>query len=101
MPVTDLYIESPSSPLSYYSSSVYPVRSETILTNSLISPSYYTPNTLLYVDTPFKGELDVYPDGTQTSGGTTLPANPNASPLDELAKVVLLLEPNLLRGNIG
>jgi len=50
MPVTDIYVESP---LSYYSSSVYPIRSETILTNSLITPSYYVPNTLLYVDTPY------------------------------------------------
>ena len=28
-------------------------KSETVLVNSVISPSYYVPNTLLYADTPY------------------------------------------------
>ena len=31
----------------------YPTRSQSMLLNSLISPSYYVPNTLMYVDTPY------------------------------------------------
>jgi hypothetical protein len=52
---------------------------------------------LLYVDVPDKGELDIYPVGTQTSPGFEYnKLNPNESPLNESAKLVTEPGPILL-----
>ena len=58
---------------------------------------------LLYVDVPDKGELDIYPVGTQTSPRVVKPGgpiNPNKSPINELAKLKTEPGPILLGPDI-
>ena len=59
--------------------------------------------SLLYVDVPDKGELDIYPVGTQTSPRVVKPGgpiNPNKSPINESAKLKTEPGPILLGPDI-